>query len=461
MPQTYWAESAVDARVVLFIGAIAIGTGVLAGLAPALQASRPEVTEALKGGTRGGGSGARRSRLRQLLLVAQVAMSVLLLYGAGLFVHSLLRLRGMDLGFDADRIVYGAVYLVNPQGNYLDWGQSGSTRVKRGLMATAQQLGGSPGVEQVALSSGGPMGGYAMIGLYMQDGSHVPRLDARDAAWNAASPSYFAVTGSRLVRGRLFTDVDRSDQAVIVVNETAARTYWPGGEALGQCLRLFSTTAPCATVIGIVRDSHVEDVVEKPVLQLISPFTTDSLGLPRGVSAVIVRAAPGQTAHVKAALRRALTRQFPTLAVPYVRSVQESMATELRPWRVGLMLFGGFGILALIVAALGTYSVLSYAVTQRMHEIGVRVALGARGADVVRLVVGQGVRVAAIGVAVGLAMALAVSRVMQSLLYETSPREPMVTVGVAALLIAVAAAASAVPARRAARVDPVGVLRAE
>ena len=133
----------------------------------------------------------------------------------------------------------------------------------------------------------------------------------------------------------------------------------------------------------------------------------------------------------------------------------------MRPWRVGLLLFGGFGVLALIIAALGTYSVLSYAVTQRLHEIGVRIALGAQTPDVLRLVVGQGLRVAMVGVAIGLLIALAASRVMQSLLYDTSPREPMVTLGVAALLVTIAAAASAVPARRAARVDPVEVLRAE
>jgi ABC-type antimicrobial peptide transport system permease subunit len=145
----------------------------------------------------------------------------------------------------------------------------------------------------------------------------------------------------------------------------------------------------------------------------------------------------------------------------FIKSVSDSMEREMRPWRVGLLLFGGFGILALVIAALGTYSVLSYTVTQRLHEIGVRIALGARTLDVLRLVVSQGLRLAMIGVAIGLVVALGASRVMQSLLYDTSPREPTVTLGVAALLVAIAAAASAIPARRAASVDPVEVLRAE
>jgi putative ABC transport system permease protein len=144
-----------------------------------------------------------------------------------------------------------------------------------------------------------------------------------------------------------------------------------------------------------------------------------------------------------------------------VRSVAETMATELRPWRVGLTLFGSFGVLALIVAALGTYSVLSYAVTQRLHEIGVRIALGARSADVLRLVVGEGVRLAAIGAGVGIAIAIVASRVMESLLYDTPARDPVVSVGVAVLLVAIAAVASAMPARRAMRVDPVKALKAE
>jgi predicted permease len=459
MPGTYWAESAVDARVVAFIGLVAIGTGVLAGLVPALQASQPELTDALKSGTRDGG--ARRSRLRQVLLVAQVAMSVLLLYGAGLFVHSLMRLRAIDLGFDTERVAYGSIYLVNPQGNFLDWDMTKSPRVTRGLVQAAERLSGTPGVERVALSTGLPMGGYAMVGLYMKNGEGVPRLDKRDAAWIAATPSYFEVTGTRLARGRFFSDVDRGNPHVIVVNETAARTYWPQADAIGQCLKLFAKTAPCSTVIGVVRDSHVEDVVEKPVLQLISPLGYDSTGTPQGARVIVVRARAGQTGAVEAVLRQELTRQFPTLAVAVVRSVAETMATELRPWRVGLTLFGSFGVLALIVAALGTYSVLSYAVTQRLHEIGVRIALGARSADVLRLVVGEGVRLAAIGAGVGIAIAIVASRVMESLLYDTPARDPVVSVGVAVLLVAIAAVASAMPARRAMRVDPVKALKAE
>jgi predicted permease len=461
MPGTYWAESAVDARVILFIGIVAIGTGILAGLVPAFQASRPNLSDALKSGTRDGGASAGGSRLRQLLLVAQVSMSVLLLYGAGLFVHSLMRLRAIDLGFDAERVIYGSVELVNPNGGYIDYAQSRSPRIGLGLMEVARRLDGAPGIERVALGTGGPMGGYGMVGIYRPDGNHVPRPDKRDPAWTATTPSYLEATGSRLARGRFFSDADRNGPLVAVVNEVAARTYWPGGEALGSCLRIFSATAPCSTVIGVLRDTHVEDVVERPVPQIISPFGYDSTGRPRGANTIIARAKSGQTAAVKALVRSELARVFPTSAVVFVDGVPDLMSKELRPWRVGLYLFGGFGFLAVIVAALGTYSVLSYAVTQRLHEIGVRIALGARTPDVLRLVVSEGLRLAMIGVAIGLLVALAASRVMQSLLYDTSPREPIVTLGVAALLVAIAAAASAVPARRAARVDPVEVLRAE
>jgi predicted permease len=461
VPGTYWADSAVDARVVLFIGLVSIATGVLAGIAPALQASRPELTEALKSGARDGGAGAHRSRLRQVLLVTQVAMSVLLLYGAGLYVHSLMRLHAIDLGFDTERVVYGAVYPLDPTGRYLDWGGAHLPRIAQGILETEQRLEGAPGIERVTLATGGPMGGFAMIGVHLRNGDPVPSLDKRDPVWNATTPSYLATTGTRLVRGRFFGDADRNGPPVIVVNETGARFYWPQENAIGKCLRLFSSTAPCATVIGIVRDSHTTHIVERPIVQLLTPFGYDSTGRPLGANTIIARAKPGQTAAVNALLRRELTRTFGPSAIPFVRSVSTIMEPQLRPWRVGLLLFGGFGILALVVAAFGTYSLLSYAVTQRMHEISVRIALGASAADVLRLVVGQGVRLAVVGVALGLAVALAASRVMESLLYDTSPRDPIVTFGVGALLVAIAAAASALPARRAARVDPVGVLRAE
>ncbi len=461
VPQTYWPNSAVDARVVAFIAAVAIGTGLLAGLVPALQASRPELTEALKSGMRDGGAGVRHSRLRQVLLVAQVAMSVLLLYGAGLYVHSLMRLGAIDIGFDAEGVVYGSTFALDSTGRYIDWSASRSPRIAQGLVEAAARLERAPGVERVALSTGGPMGGYAMIGVYLPRGERVPLLDKRDAAWNATTPSYLAATGSRLVRGRFFTDADRNGAPVLVVNETAAHFYWPQRDPIGQCLRLFSVKGPCSTVIGVVADSRVSDVIERPIVQLITPFGYDSTGRPRGAQTVIVRAKPGQRSVVEGLVRHELARIAQGTELPYVQSVHETMEPQLRPWHVGLLLFGGFGALALIIAALGTYSVLSYAVTQRLHEIGVRIALGARGEDVLRLVMGQGVRLTVIGVLVGLTIAFGASRVLQSLLYDTSPREPVVTVAVGLLLVAIAAAASALPARRAARVDPVRVLRAE
>jgi ABC-type antimicrobial peptide transport system permease subunit len=205
----------------------------------------------------------------------------------------------------------------------------------------------------------------------------------------------------------------------------------------------------------------MQGIIENPMVQLITPLGEDSVGVFRGASYVIVRSAPGQVAAVRTLVRRELESEFPTRAAYFVKSVDETMATELRPWRVGLLLFGGFGALALVIATLGTYSVLSYNVTQRLHEMGVRIALGARATDVMRLVVGQGLRLAMTGVVAGVVVSLLASRVLRSLLYETSTGEPMVMVAVAAVLVAIAGLASAVPARRAARVDPVKVMRAE
>jgi len=396
-----------------------------------------------------------------LLLIAQMSMSVLLLYGAGLFVHSLIRLREIDLGFDSENVIYGAACLLNASGTSIDTDSCRSPRVAQGLAEVARRLEGAPGIGRVALSTGGPMNPSGASRAFMKDGQSAPRLDDRDPQLISSTPTYLDATGARLARGRFFSVADRDGPPVVVLNEAAARTYWPQRDAIGECLRLEAATAPCSTVIGIVRDSHVAEVIEEARPQVITPFTYDSLGRPRTATRLIARASAGQTANALALVRREFAAALPAASVTFIKSTREMTATQMRPWRVGLLLFGGFGVLALTIAALGTYSVLSYAVTQRLHEIGVRIALGARTADVLNLVVGQGLRLAMIGVASGLGIALVASRVMQSLLYDTSPREPLVTVGVAALLVAIAAAASAIPARRAAGVDPVDVLRTE
>ena len=459
MPTTHWGSSALDLRVALFAVALALVTGVVAGLAPAIRASRPDVATALKTGTREGTS--RRSGLRSTLLVAEVALSVVLLVAAGLFVRSLRGVHAVDVGYDTDRIVVAGVRFFNPEVHDVLRGPGvHAAELGAGLQEVAARLARMPGVERTALGDAGPMYGFAMASVLFRDGTVVPRLEKEDPALYQVSPSFFPTSGLRLTRGRLFTDDDRDGTPpVIVIDEAAAKAYWPGRDAIGECLILVLPTNPCATVVGITRDAHRNEVLEQANAQLYMPLAQ---GYRRDPSVLIVRAAPENVARVAEQTRRELRRAFPRPGdLPWVRPLVARLEPQLRPWRLGAQLFSAFGVLAVVVAALGVYSVLAYAVSQRRQEVGVRIALGAQRGHILRLVVGEGMRTVAVGVGIGVVMVMALGRLVASLLYGISPHDPL-TIGVAALVLAaVGVLASAVPAWRASLLDPMEALRAE
>ena len=454
------SASALDWRIVGFSIGVAILTGVVAGLSPAFRASRPDLTRALKSGAREGGSA--NSRLRTALVVAQAALSVILLVGAGLFVASLGNARAIDLGFDPDRLLFGTVQFVNEQGHYVEHGSAHINEISRGLSEVAARLRGTEGVESVALATAPPMEGYGMVRLFLDGGARPPRLDNLDPALIAATPNYFATAGIRLARGRLFTDRDdAASEPVIVVNQTTARAYWPGKDPLAQCVYLFRAEAPCSRVIGVTRDFHLDGVVEQPMVGLVVPTVQQTGKYLANPSYLIVRASAGAMGRAALATRRAIRGEFPTAEPPLVQPISTRVNQDLATWRLGASLFSVFGILALIVAAIGVYSVIAYSVSQRAHEMGVRVALGARGIQVMSLVVGEGMRTVGAGLLIGVVLALALGRLVESMLYGTSPRDPIVFGSVAAVLAAVALLAAALPAWRASRVDPALVLRGE
>lgn len=462
-PDIDWTEPVLDSRIVGFVVVVSLGAGVLSALAAALQGSRPELSSALRGGAREGSAGVTRSRLRRTLLAAQISLCVLLLHGAGLFVRSIWKIRGLDLGFDSDRVVYASTAFVMPDGNYLDYGYEPATaqRLGAGLERVAARLSSVNDVQGVALTTGGPFLGYSMARLFFADGRPVPRLENRDPAWIASTASYAAVTGLRILRGRFFTDADRSGPRVAVVNQTAAHAYWPGENPLGQCLTFFIPTEPCATVIGVVENARLSELVEPSTAQILTPLGFSFSGRTWSPHFLAVRAQPGRRARVAALVRRELRRAFPERSVPWVFTGADRLAPQLRPWRTGSLLFSAFGVLALLVAAFGTYSVISYAVSQRAQEMSVRIALGARAADLHRLVLGEGIRVAAVGIGAGLIGSLLGAGLLQSMLYDTNARDPIVTISVVALLTVVTIATSLFPAERAARADPVMALRAD
>jgi predicted permease len=454
LPSIHWATASFDARLVAFSLAVAITTGLLAGLAPALQAMRADIGDALKAGVREGGQ--QRSRLRTSLLLAQAALSVVLLVGAGLFVRSLGNVRALPIGFDVEELIFASV-------SFPDFEPHRAERATA-FPEAAARLASAPGVQGTALASSAPMGGYAVSGLFLPDRDSLPMgPDGQRAyaSFNAVSESYFSVTGMRLVAGRTFGADERAGEvSAVVVNELMARLYWPGESALGKCLILIKRTNPCAYVVGIAVDSRQMRILEKPTPQYFVPLAQRPNGI-SDATVLIVRAEPGRWRPLGDAMRAELKRLLPNLESVFVRRMAQSLEPQLRPWRLGAQLFTAFGVLALVVAAVGVYSVIACSVSTRTHEMGVRIALGARGADLLRLVVGKAFRLVAIGVLIGVGLAFALGTLVSSLLYEVSARDPFVIAGAALTLLAVGAVASLLPAMRAAAIDPVAALRAE
>jgi predicted permease len=277
---------------------------------------------------------------------------------------------------------------------------------------------------------------------------------------NAVTPDFFATMGTRIVRGRGFDDGDgRNAPPVVVVTQTFARVVWPGGDPLGQCMKIGADTMPCATVVGVAADAKRQSLTsDAPVMQYYIPLDQERVS--PNLRTLLVRTR-GDPRMANLAIRRAVQAALPDAPYPTVMYLSALIAPELRPWRLGATLFGIFGLVALVLAALGLYSVVAYTVAQRTHEMGVRVALGGTGAHLVRLVLGSTLRVVGLGLVIGIALSLSAGRWVEPLLFRVSPHDPLVLVLVTGTLLVVGLVASLAPARRARRVSPMEVLRAE
>ena len=439
-----WVGSVVDGRVLAFTAVAAIFTGLVTGLAPAIQLTRPDIAGALKGGGREGSAG--RTRLRASLIAAQGAITVLLLIGAGLFVRSLHEARALDLGYHPDRVALVSIEL---RGTALDSSQRVALLGR--IDAHARTL---PWVENAAATVSIP------FWRTWSENLRVPGVDSSrlrtEFIMNAVSPGYFATMGTPILRGRGLEESDRAGaMRVAVISAEAERAIWAGENALGRCIKAGSDTAPCITVVGIAGNTR-RSFTDGPAAEVFYPSTQSYFA----GAALYVRTR-GPARLQLDATRRALQAQMPGMAYVDVRSLESLVEPSIRPWQLGATMLTLFGVLALIVAAVGLYSVISYNVSQRMHELGVRVALGARRPDVVRLVVGEGVRIIALGTGIGVVIALFTGRFVSDLLYGVSERDPATFVSVAVALLFVAAAASMLPALRASRVDPNVALRSE
>jgi putative ABC transport system permease protein len=434
-----------DWRTLGVAAAAALLAGLLTGLAPVLFAGRDDITATLKAGAREGTY--HRSRLRSALLVWQGAMSVVLLVGAGLFVRSLDRVSQMSLGYDAEPVL-----MARWQRRGVEMSVSDRVTLRRRVLETAQAI---PGVEHAAWASNVPLQGTSTMPLFVPGIDSVARRGR--FTYQTASDDYFNVMGTRILRGRAFTNQDRAGAPrVVIVSTGTARALWPGQDALGMCVRLGADTMPCTTVIGIAEDA-VHDPVKDQPLRYYLPMEQ----FPEEGGSWLVLRMRSRPAAMAEPVRRALQAVMPGQQYVTVEPMTTLLDQKRRSWRVGALMFAAFGVLALVVAAVGLYGVIAYNVTQRMHELGVRMALGARRASLVRLVVGQGLRFALAGVALGSALAFAAAPWVQSLLFQQSARDPAVFGIVGALLVAVALLASTVPAVRATRADPSAVLRAE
>ena len=438
-----------DGRTVLFATVVTVGVAVITGLAPAIQAIRGDVADALKAGAREGTH--RRSRLRSALLLFQGALSVVLLVGAGLFVRSLTHVRALRLGYDVAPIVY---LEGNMRGTQLS--EAEKNALDERLEAAAA---GVAGVQSASLTVSVPF--WSNEGRSL----HVPGIDSVRKLGRymlqAGSPSYFATMGTRILRGRGFTAEDRRGSVrVMIVSQAMANVLWPGQEAIGKQIQISSDTTPPWTVIGIAENARGRRLREEPEFWYYLPMAQYVAYLSPSYPMLFARV-NGRAEDYVETLRRRLQQEMPGAAYVTAVPLRKLVAPSQRSWEFGATMFVAFGALALVLAAIGLYSVIAYAVAQRTHELGVRIALGAGLGDVLRMIVGQGVAFAAAGIVIGSVISLWAGKWIEPLLFAQKARDPVVYVGVAIVLLVVAVGATLRPALRATRVDPTVALRAE
>ncbi|HVG18825.1 MAG TPA: FtsX-like permease family protein, partial [Blastocatellia bacterium] len=424
------------------------------GLVPALQAARPALVGALKdGGARGGGAGRRARRARASLVVGQLALSLVLLVGAGLMIRSFLKLQQVDPGFSVDNLL--TLDLTAPRSRYPN--PSDVAEFYQKVLTRIQSL---PGVHSVGATSALPLGGggFYLGRAFLAEGAPAPPEGPEyDGQWNLVSPGYFKTLGIRLMKGRDFTDRDTADSTpVIIVNETMARAIFGDEDPLGKRIKSWRDENVLREVVGVTQNIRYFGRDDK--LQSIAyvPHRQDSW-----TSMAITVNSAGDTASLAAAVRQEIASVDKDIAVANVKTMERILDESVASRRLNMLLLSIFAAVALILAAVGIYGVLSYSIAQRTHEIGIRMALGAKAADVLKLVVGDGLKLVLIGVGIGLAGALALTQVMKSLLFEVSATDPLTFAVIPLVLTGVALLSSYIPARRAMKVDPMVALRYE
>jgi putative ABC transport system permease protein len=449
-------EIGFDWRVLAFTGAIALTTGILFGLVPAIWSSRADLVGALKENSRGvtGGHG----RLRKTLVVAEIALSLVLLIGAGLMLRSFSQLRQVNPGFRTDHALTLRVSLPVPNGEIT---AADADRFVSFFDRTLARLHELPGVSAAGAANMIPLDGNSTDRLIDIEG-YVPRdsADKPDAENRQATPGWFAAMGIPLLRGRILEPADDKQAArVVIVNEAFSKQFFPNGEAIGKRIRLGKLTNefPWATIVGIVGDVRGFALDEPPQPTMYWPVAQirDTPAL-----AVVVRT-QSDPAALASSVRSAIAEIDPAQPIYDMQTLDQLVAKSLGQRQFTLTLMLLFGVIALVLSAVGIYGVMAFAVTQRTQEIGIRMALGASAIDVLKLIVGSGMSLAVLGVVIGLAGAFAITRLMATLLFGVSPTDVLTFALVSAGLLVVALLACYVPARKATKVDPLIALRYE
>ena len=444
------SEVRIDGRVLVFTLAVSLLTGIIFGLKPALQSTNPDINEWLKEGQRGSGSGAGRKRARNWLVVTEVALALILLVGAGLLIKSFLLLWQVEPGFNSHNVLTMTISPSPPKYN-----------TRRDLAALSQrlvqQLQSAPGVEAAGIVNQLPFSGRN-LGLNFTIVGNPPSRpeDTPSANYRLVTPGYLQAMGIPLKRGRDFNEHDTRDSApVALINETLAKLFFPNQDPIGKQLNIEDQQAP-REVVGIIGNVKQIKLDAEGKSEIYVPF----LQFPVPAMNIVVRTKTDSASMTSAVLQQ-ISQVDPDQPVFQVKTMDQYLTESMAQRRFSTVLLGVFAALALVLAALGVYSVMSYLVSQRTHEIGIRMALGAKQLDILKMVVGQGMWLSFFGIAFGIAAAIFLTRIMTSLLYGISASDPVTYVGISLLLAIVALLACLIPARRALKVDPIIALRYE